>query len=195
MFEPTSPELSFADLLRSVRAGDAEAASRLVRQYEPEIRRAVRLRLTDARLRRTLDSVDVCQSVLTNFFVRAAAGQFELERPEQLLQLLVRMAHNKVIDKAREGKAARRDVRRVEAGNSEVLNAAAGRGETPSEIVAGRELLTRTRELLSDEEQRLFDARALGREWAEIAAEVGGTPEALRKKLTRALDRVVEQLG
>lgn len=187
-------EDSFHDLLRSVRAGDAEAASRLVRQYEHEIRRAVRLRLTDARLRRTLDSVDVCQSVLANFFVRAAAGQFDLERPEQLLQLLVRMAHNKVIDKAREGKAARRDVRRVEAGNSEVLNAAAGRGETPSEVVAGRELLERARQLLSDEERRLFDARAEGRDWAEIAATLGGTPDALRKQLARALDRVEEQL-
>jgi RNA polymerase sigma-70 factor (ECF subfamily) len=190
-----SAEDSFHDLLRSVRAGDAEAARRLVRQYEAEIRRAVRLRLTDARLRRTLDSLDVCQSVLGNFFVRVAAGQFDLERPEQLLQLLVRMAHNKVIDKTREGKAARRDVRRVEAGNSEVLDEAAGGGGTPSEIVASRELLERARQLLSDEERRLFDARAEGRDWAEIAAALGGSPEALRKKLTRALDRVEEQLG
>ena len=40
---------SFQALLRRVRAGDQEAAAELVRQYEGEIRRAVRLRL-DTRL-------------------------------------------------------------------------------------------------------------------------------------------------
>jgi hypothetical protein len=29
--------------------------------------------------------VDICQSVVANFFVRAALGQFELEQPDQLL--------------------------------------------------------------------------------------------------------------
>ncbi len=38
MSEPTS----FADLIRRVRGGDADAAAELVRNYEPAIRRAVR---------------------------------------------------------------------------------------------------------------------------------------------------------
>jgi hypothetical protein len=38
--------------------------------------------LTDARLRREIDSADICQAVLANFFVRVAAGQFEIETPE-----------------------------------------------------------------------------------------------------------------
>ena len=42
-------------------------------------------RLADARLGNLLDSMDICQSVLTSFFVRAAAGQYDLETPEQLL--------------------------------------------------------------------------------------------------------------
>jgi hypothetical protein len=72
---PPIPETtSFAELLRRVRSGDQEAATALVRQFEPEIRRVVRLRLTDPRMRRVIDSADICQSVLANFFVRAAAG-------------------------------------------------------------------------------------------------------------------------
>ena len=43
---------TFQDLLRRVRAGDQQAAAEVVRACEPEIRRIVRLRLTDARLRR-----------------------------------------------------------------------------------------------------------------------------------------------
>jgi hypothetical protein len=53
----------FRDLIGRIRAGDAEAAATLVRAFEPELWRYVRIRLTDARLRRVLDSMDVCQSV------------------------------------------------------------------------------------------------------------------------------------
>src|SRR5271165_4547447 len=96
-----SEEEAFRKLIERVRAGEQEAASDLVRQYEPEIRRAVRLRLTDPRLHRFVDSMDICQSVLANFFVRVHAGQFELDRPEQLLRLLVTMARNRLYDQAR----------------------------------------------------------------------------------------------
>jgi len=40
-------EVSFADFLDRIRAGDEQAAAELVRQYEPVIRREVRLRLHD----------------------------------------------------------------------------------------------------------------------------------------------------
>src|SRR4051812_2324040 len=62
-------ELSFVDLVRLVRAGDEHASAELVRRYAPAIRIAVHARLRDPRLRRVLDSLDVCQSVLGNFFV------------------------------------------------------------------------------------------------------------------------------
>jgi hypothetical protein len=49
--------------------------------------------------------------------------------------------------------------------------------------------------LLSDDERYLADQRAQGREWAEIAAQLGVPADGLRKKLTRALDRVAARLG
>jgi RNA polymerase sigma-70 factor (ECF subfamily) len=182
-------------MIRRVRAGDSDAAAELVRQYEPEIRRAVRIRLTDARLRRSLDSMDICQSVLANFFVRAGAGQFDLEEPEQLLGLLVTMARNKLLDQARREQAGRRDQRRLQAGDAAPLAALPGAAETPSRIVAGRDLLEAVRRGLTDDERSVADRRAQGQDWAAIAADLGGTPEALRKKLSRALDRVARQLG
>src|SRR4051794_3415460 len=95
-----SDDQSFRDLIRGVRGRDEQAAAELVRRYEPAIRAAVRVRLSDPGLRRLLDSVDVCQSVLANFFVRAAAGQFDLDRSEQLLKLLVTMARNRLTSEA-----------------------------------------------------------------------------------------------
>ena len=187
-------EQSAGDLLRRLRAGDGAAAVEFVRRYEPEIRRAVRVRLTDPRLRRVLDSLDVCQSVLGNFFIRVAAGQLELDKPENLLRLLVTMAKNKVLDYARRQQAACRDQRRVAADDAG-LDLIADPAPGPSQVVIGRELLEQVRRELTDDERELADQRALGRDWPEIATARGATPDALRKKLTRALDRVALRLG
>jgi len=101
-------DVSFQELIRRVRGGDQAAAAELVERYEPAVRRAVRFRLVDARLRSLLDSMDICQSVMASFFVRAAAGQYELDKPTQLVNLLVAMAHNKVASLARKERAQRR---------------------------------------------------------------------------------------
>jgi RNA polymerase sigma factor (sigma-70 family) len=188
-----SEESAFRELMLRVRAGDAAAATELVRTYEPAIRRAVRVRLEDTRLQRLCDSMDICQSVLASFFLRAAAGQYDLEQPDQLFKLLVSMARNKLADEARRQAAACRGGG-VAAGGLEGVDQAAP-GGTPSEQLIGQELLEEFRKRLTDEERQLADQRALGREWTDIAAELGDSPEALRKRLTRAIDRVTRELG
>src|SRR2546429_4167880 len=104
----TDPD-SFAGFIRRIRAGDGEAATELVRRYEPLVRREVRLHLEDRRLGRLFDPDDVCQSVLASFFVRATAGQYDLNQPDQLLRLLVSMARNKLASAARRQTPQRRD--------------------------------------------------------------------------------------
>jgi hypothetical protein len=96
---------SFAHFIRRIRAGDAETAAQLLKEYESAIGQEVRLRLRDSRSRRLFDSMDICQSVLGSFFVRAAAGQHDLDQPEQLLKLLVAMVRNKVAYHARRHQA------------------------------------------------------------------------------------------
>ena len=51
------------------------------------------------------------------------------------------------------------------------------------------------RKRLSEEERRLADQRVAGHDWNQIAATFGGSPEALRKQLARAVDRVSCELG
>src|SRR5947208_3012046 len=114
-----SDDGTFADFVRRIRAGDEQAAAELVRKYEPLIRREVRLQLEDRRLNRIFDSLDVCQSVLASFFLRTAAGQYDLEQPAQLVQLLVTMARNKLASEARRQNRQRRDHRRVAADRGE----------------------------------------------------------------------------
>jgi RNA polymerase sigma-70 factor (ECF subfamily) len=191
----TVADEDFARMLRRVRAGEEGAARELVAAYEPEIRRIVRLRLTDPRLRRVLDTMDVCQSVLANFFVRVSAGEFDLTQPEQLLALLLAMARNKVLEQARRQQTRKRDLRRVVGAGNSALDGLQGPGVAPDRAAAGRDLLAEVRRRLTDEERYLADQRGAGREWADLAAELGAAPDALRKKLSRALDRVMAQLG
>lgn len=186
------PEESFAVLIRQVRAGDDQAATALVRRYEPEIRREVRFLLRDPFLRRSFDSMDICQSVMSSFFLRAALGEYDLDQPQDLIRLLISMTRNKVVDATRRQRAQRRDHRR--ATSIEAIDLASDI-PSPSQIAEGRELLSAFRERLSEDERRLADLRAGGREWADIAVEVGGTGEARRKQLTRAIARVSKELG
>ncbi|HJT77519.1 MAG TPA: ECF-type sigma factor, partial [Gemmataceae bacterium] len=133
-------DIPFQELIARVRAGDDAAAREVVRLYEPAIRRTVRIRLADPRLRRFLDSMDVCQSVFGSFFVRAALGQYDLEDPQQLLRLLLNMSRKKLIDHERRERAARRDFRRVEGGAAAERDLPAA-DDSPSQQVALGELV------------------------------------------------------
>jgi RNA polymerase sigma-70 factor (ECF subfamily) len=181
-------------LLDRIRAGDQQAASELVRRYEPVLRRAVRLRLRDRQLRRLLDSSDICQVVFLRFFVRVATGQYDLDTPEQVLKLLATMARHQVINDALHEQAAKRDCRRLVGAPAEEREAAAP-GSSPSQHVAAAELLEKARHLLGPGEWYLLQLRKEGREWAEIARLLGGTAEGLRKQLARAIARVSRALN
>ena len=152
------------------------------------------MRLRDLRLASRFDWTDICQSVMASFFVRAAAGQFDLEQPDQLLRLLVVMTRHKLTQQVRRNSADRRDSRRLETHDPAYLEERSAAVPSPSRLVAGRELLEEIRRRLSEEERRLADLRAQGCDWAEIAARLGGTAEACRKQLARAIDRFGQQL-
>lgn len=184
---------SFNELVQRIRAGDPDAAAELVRRYEPAIRRVVRVRL-GGRMAALFDSMDVCQSVLGSFFLRAAAGQFKLETPEDLLKLLATMARHKLAYQVRRQKTQKRDVGR-EAPEGIPTDQLAGSDPTPSLHAANRELLVELERRLTPEERQLVELRNHGHEWESIAERLNGSAEALRKKHARALDRVAKELG
>jgi RNA polymerase sigma-70 factor (ECF subfamily) len=187
-----SDQNPFQELIQRVRAGDEAAAAELVRDYETAVRRAARIRLVDSRLQRLFDSMDIAQSVFASFFVRAALGQYELDRPAQLLRLLVSMSRKKLADHARQEAADRRNYRRNHEAHPDRAFVAAGPG--PCQQVMARELLVEFRKRLSPQERRLADSRASGQQWEQIAEEQGDSAEALRKKLARAVERIAVEL-
>ncbi len=154
----------------------------------------VRINLRDSRMRRVLDSMDVCQSVLASFFVRVALGQYDLDSSDELIRLLSVITRNKVANQVHHHHAARRDVRRDTSLEGDVLHVAR-RSEDPSELASAREILRKVSESLSPDERHLAEQRAEGKSWGELSGEMGISDEALRKKLTRAIDRALSECG
>jgi RNA polymerase sigma-70 factor (ECF subfamily) len=187
-----SPDPLFEELIRRVGSGDQQAAAGLVRNFEPVVRRVLRARLRGTRARCEFDSMDICQSVLAIFFVRVAAGEYDLKEPDDLIKLLLTMTRNKVAEKMRHQHRLRRDSRRTVGGVEELP--LANRDPTPSSVVAGKELLEQARQRLSEEERQLVELRGQGLSWEEVAASLGGTAGARRNQLARALDRVAVEL-
>lgn len=190
----------FGELLERVRRGDAEAAESLVRHFEPAIRRVVRLRLANLPLQSVVESMDVCQSVMASFFVRMNLGQYELDSPNQLVALLATMARSKLAEQSRHEMAQKRDRRRLDRSDDAATNVESG-APSPSRVVQARELLDQVNDRLTDEERELATLRSEGNDWnsiAQIAEQRDGkatAPDALRKRLARAIDRVAEELG
>ena len=168
MSEPLDSD-GYADFIRRIREGDEAAAEELVKLYEREIRLEIRtrLRLRNPNLQRVFDSADVCQSVL---------------------------ARNKLAEQVRFHQRRRRDVRRVDGSEAgDILANPAD--ETPSQVVAIRELFEAVRERLSEEELKVAELRCQGLPWEAVAAALGGTPEGRRKQLSRAITRVEQEMG
>ena len=188
------PDSVFHELIERLRRGDVAAADELYRGYGEQLRRMVRIHLTDSRLRRRIDSADICQSVFGNFFLRMALGQFDIPSTTDLLHLLKAMARNRVAHHAKKQRAARRDVRRDVPVAVDDLDLPAT-DESPSQIIASQDLITAFFQRLDDENRAIADQRRQGRGWDEIGTALGRSGEAVRKQYQRALQRISHELG
>ena len=184
------------DVLREwidrIKLGDQAAAAELVRHFEPEILRFVRVRLTDPKLQRFLDSMDIVQSVMGRFFQRIQSDRLHVEHPLQLLRLLMTMARNSLLDHVRRAKV-RRDV--SGAGGEQELQYVADRRIGQTELVEQAELVALVRGRLSSDEQQALDRWLLGDGWEQMSQDIGCEPDAIRKKVSRAIDRASKELG
>lgn len=177
----------FSVLLARARSGESEAATDLVRRYEPELRRYVRLRLTDSRLRRFVDSIDICQSIFGRFFAGLFEGRYEIHSAQQLIALLLRMAKNEVCDQIRKQRTARRGGPAYQEAPLHSVESLADGGQSPSEQASGREFVAKVLEELPSRERFVAERRIDGFGWAELAVELKTDADVLRKRLSRAL--------
>jgi len=188
-----SPQ-SFADLLTRIRQGDEYAAATLLERYGDHVRRVVRIRTSDPRFWRQVDSLDLCQSVFANFIVRVRLGHYSIEDDKQLLALLSRMAINKVLRVRRRMYAARRDARRA-TDDPSGLHEVTDSESSPSAALQFQELLELFMARLTPDERIIAEKRKNGATWESLAAERATSEAALRVGFARSIRRISQELG
>ncbi len=68
-----TPELQ--EFFALIQGGDDGAVEAMLREMDPYLRRVIRMRLLDGRLRRAVDTTDILQSLLKDFLRQPAAGE------------------------------------------------------------------------------------------------------------------------
>jgi len=178
-------ENDFKTFLQALRAGDPQAAEELVRRHEADIRNAVRRRLADPRVGRLFESVDICQSIMAHFLEVARDGLPDFASPEDLRRYLLQMAFNNLRTKARHERPHQGDI-------PPPLEPAAA-DPSPSEVLIRDELVEAIRARLTPHDFRIFELRAAGHSWPEVADMIGGSPAALRMRHARAVAKLMEE--
>jgi RNA polymerase sigma factor (sigma-70 family) len=183
----------FQALVKRAREGDPAAAGELVRQYEPAIRRAIRIRLVEPRLQRYLDSGDICQSVIRRALSALGDDSMPADDPVQFVAWLVRVARNRFNEALRRLRVVRAHLEQAtEAAADLVVN---GAEDPPAERLANRELIELVCGLLTPEERVLAERYSQGVSWDEIGDSLGVTAGAARKRFFRAIERAAGELG
>lgn len=176
-------------LLRRIRSGDAGAREDLFRRYLPLLRRWALGRLP-ASARDLSDTDDIVQVTL----VRALnhLDDFESQHPGAFLAYLRQILLNQVRDELR------RRQRRPEFGE---LDAEMADAESPTllEQMLGHERLRAYENALAElpkRQQGLIVMRLeLGLSYPEIAVETGGTTDAVRVMVSRAIVQLAKGLN
>lgn len=168
----------------------------LLVEHLPRLRAFIRLR-TNAAIRARESHSDLVQSVCRE--VLEGAERFEFQGDGAFRKWLYVTALRKLVERDREMKAQKRDVRReLDAAalpsDGEGLAEAYASVSTPSLAAMRREdiaMLEAAFEALSDEQREVVTlARIVGLTHAEIAEHLGKTEEACRQILRRGLIRL-----
>ena len=89
-----TPELQ--EFLAKIQGGDERAVEALLEEMDPFLRRVIRLRLLDGRLRRAVDTTDILQSLLKDFLRQPAAGEPAETSSAELCAYLAAAVRHKV---------------------------------------------------------------------------------------------------
>jgi RNA polymerase sigma factor (sigma-70 family) len=192
----TAERESLQKLLLRISEGSHEAESELIERYGEHIRAVVRSRI-HSRLRPLVDSDDFVQSIWGSV-VRIGPKLAAIDRSEQLIALLARIAQNKVIDEFRRRTGTQKH-RLAAHGLGSELEAGrplAHRNELPtaSEVAIARE---RWEQLLENEPPRAHEIvrlRLAGCTNLEIAETLKINEKTVRRTIARLLEKDNEAL-
>ena len=124
-------------LLEKLTSGDAEAAEKVFVAYEPYLRMVVRRHLS-AGLRAKFDSLDIVQSIWVDVLRGFRDGDWHFADAAHLRAFLVKLTHDRFIDRFRQHRQAIEREQSLLKGDWE--DTVAGQDPQPSEIAEADEL-------------------------------------------------------
>jgi RNA polymerase sigma-70 factor (ECF subfamily) len=180
------------EVIARLCSGDEAAAEQVFRAYEPYLRQVVRRRLP-ARLRTRFDSEDVVQSMWVDLLGGFRDGAWQFPDAARLRAFLVKVACNRLIDRARRHcRAAERE--RPLAGD--VLDQLPpARQPHPSELAQANDLWEQMLAACPPAHREVLTLRHDGLSPAEIAARTGLHPDSVRRILRDAVRDAARRAG
>src|SRR5262245_62300573 len=178
-------EDDFANIIAQVRQGDERAVAELVRRYEHTVLRSVRSRLGKS-MRRTLDSMDLVQSVHRSLIIGLKNERFQVTSSAQLIALAAVMVQRKV---ARHWRRLKRlpttDLEDTADDLAMPLANIANTEPGPAETASASDLLDQFLSQLDDFDQRLVRLRLDGHSSVETATILGRDSAFIRMRWAR----------
>jgi RNA polymerase sigma-70 factor (ECF subfamily) len=185
----TTAEPSDRDLLHEFRAGSQAAAARLYERYAHRLRALVHAHITAA-LGSRCDAEDIVQSVFRRFFQRASQGNYEVPESDELWNLFLVIALNRLRAEETYHRAAKRDVRLT--ASEAVRGSLLDNLEQPDPTAVYLQLVMKEAlEHLPELHQHIVRLRIEGYEVAEIAEKIARG----KRTVERALQEARKQLS
>jgi RNA polymerase sigma factor (sigma-70 family) len=176
-------------LLERLTSGDAEAAEQVFVTYEPYLRMVVRRHLS-AGLRAKFDSLDIVQSIWVDVLRGFRDGDWHFADAAHLRAFLVKLTHDRFIDRFRQHRQAIEREESLLKGDWE--DTVAGQDPQPTEIAEADELWQQMLVLCLPEHREILRLKREGASSLEIAARTGlhdGSVRRILCTLSRRLAR------
>lgn len=181
-------DLSDADLLRLLQAGESSAAVEIYERYAQRLLRLANKNSSD-QLSVRVAPEDIVQSVFRTFFRRATEGHYELPHGDELWKLFLVISLNKMRKKALFHSAAKRDMGRTQSmGNSQLSGP-----QTPSDVL--RMTIDEMISALPQEHQGIIRDRIQGFEITEISNRNHVSRRTTERILQTFRGRLLEELS
>lgn len=169
-------------LVRRFRAGEEDAATRLYLRYAARLQ-ALASSQTSPHLATRFDAEDVVQSVFRTFFRRAQKGLYDVPPGDELWQLLLVLALNKIRGLAVHHRAQKRDVKRT-VGGTELAEVAQGMGGDEIAYSALQMVVESVLGEIHEVQRRMIELRIDGHRVEDIAT--------LTERSKRTVERVLQ---
>jgi RNA polymerase sigma-70 factor (ECF subfamily) len=167
-------------LVRRFQSGQNAAATELYVRYADRLAKLARLEMSP-RLNSQFDPEDVVQSVFRTFFRRANEPYFQVPSGDQIWQLLLVIATNKVRKLGRYARQQKRDV-----GRTVAIDEASSAASDDHASLAILEMVVRdSLEGLPEYQRTMIELRIQGYTTEEIAART--------QRCTRTVERIVQR--